>query len=133
MRLLVVDDCVNIVNILTCFLELAGHEADQALNGREALEFLRQNSYDVVITDAMMPEMDGIELCKLIKANYPGIYVIGISGSWRDLNRLKAAGADVCFAKPFHIEEVEKTIESIDKGFDFLRPAKKSLHAWHID
>lgn len=133
MKLLLVDDCADIVDILASLLGSAGHETDQALNGKDAVKFLQQNSYDVVITDAMMPEMDGFELCKFIKSNFPGMYLIGTSGSFKDLNKLKTAGADVCFSKPFHISDVEKTIEEIEKGFSYPPPAELPLHVWQIN
>ena len=113
MKLLIVDDCVDIVNILSSFLELSGHEADKALDGIEAAELLRNNSYDVVITDAEMPRMGGAELCKFIKSDFPATYVIGMSGSFQALNDFKAAGSDICFAKPFHLDEMENAVENI--------------------
>jgi DNA-binding response OmpR family regulator len=113
MKLLIVDDCVDIVNILSSFLELSGHEIDKAPDGVEAVELLRNNSYDVVITDAQMPRMDGVELCKVVKSDFPATYIIGMTGSFNALDAFKAAGADICFAKPFHIDEIENAIENI--------------------
>jgi DNA-binding response OmpR family regulator len=112
MKLLVVDDCVDIVNIVASFLELSDHEVYKAHNGIEAVKLLREKSYNVVITDAEMPEMDGIALCKLIKSSFPDVYIVGISGSFRALNELRVAGADICFSKPFRIDEIEKAIEN---------------------
>jgi DNA-binding response OmpR family regulator len=111
MKLLIVDDCVDIVKIMSSFLEMSDHQVDKAHNGIEAVDLLRNNSYDVVITDAEMPGMDGIELCKFIKSGFPAIYIIGTSGSFYSLDELRDAGADLCFSKPFHIDEVEKAIE----------------------
>jgi DNA-binding response OmpR family regulator len=113
MKLLIVDDCVDIVNILSSFLELSGHEIDKAQNGIEAAELLRNNSYDVVITDGEMPRMNGVELCKVIKSDFPATYIIGMTGSFHALDAFKAAGADICFSKPFHIDEIENAIEEI--------------------
>jgi DNA-binding NtrC family response regulator len=113
MKLLVVDDCADIVKILSSFLELSDHEVDKAHNGIEAIKLLRNNFYDVVITDAEMPEMDGIELCKFIKSRFPAIYIIGTSGSFHALKELKKGGADICFPKPFHIDDMEKAIENL--------------------
>lgn len=113
MKLLIVDDSVDITSILSSFLELSGHEIDKALDGVEAVELLRNNSYDVVITDGEMPRMSGIELCKFIKSDFPATYIIGMSGSFRALNEFKNVGADVCFSKPFHIDEIENAIENI--------------------
>lgn len=113
MKLLIVDDSVDIVNILSSFLELSGYETDKALDGIDAVELLRNNSYNVVITDAEMPRMDGMALCEFIKSDFPATHIIGMSGSFQALNKLKSAGADICFSKPFHIDEIEQAIENL--------------------
>ncbi|MGV8056993.1 MAG: response regulator transcription factor [Smithellaceae bacterium] len=113
MKLLIVDDCVDIVNILASFLELSAYEVDKATDGIEAVELLRNNFYNVVITDAEMPRMDGMELCEFIKTEFPAIYIIGMSGSFQALDKLKDAGADICFSKPFHVVEIERAIENM--------------------
>lgn len=118
MRLLIVDDCREIVNILSSFLELSGYATDGAQNGREAVDLLRNNHYDIVITDAEMPLMDGIELCKFIKDDFPAVYIIGISGSFSSLEKLRNAGADICFAKPFRIDEIENAVGNFLPDYD---------------
>jgi len=110
-KLLVVDDYAEIVNLLSSYLELSGHEIDKALNGGEAVELLRNNSYNVVITDAEMPGMNGMELCKFVKSQFSTTYVVGLSGSFSSLKGLKAAGADICFSKPFDICRIEEIIK----------------------
>jgi DNA-binding response OmpR family regulator len=112
MKLLVVDDSPEIVEILSLFMEMSGYGVDGAHDGIEAVECLQHNSYDVVITDADMPRMNGIEVCKFLKEQFPGVYVIGMSGCYHTLNELKNAGADVCFSKPFNISEIEEVIEN---------------------
>jgi len=112
MKLLVVDDSPDIVEILSATMEMFGHEIDAAYDGTEAVKRLQNNRYDVVITDAKMPIMDGFELCKFIKSQFPGVYIIGISGCFHALKELNNAGADICFFKPFKIEEVEEAIEN---------------------
>jgi DNA-binding response OmpR family regulator len=111
MKLLVVDDYAEIVNILAAYLELSGHEIDKALSGGEAVALLRNNSYDVVITDAEMPGTNGMELCKFLKSRFSATYVIGLSGSFNALKGLKAAGADICFSKPFDICRIEEVVK----------------------
>jgi DNA-binding response OmpR family regulator len=111
MKLLVVDDSSEIVDILYSAMELSGYEVDKAYNGVEALERLKNNSYDVVITDAEMPRMGGVEVCQFLKAQFSAIFVIGMSGCLRALKELKNAGADICFSKPFSIHAVEEAIE----------------------
>ncbi len=112
MKLLIVDDSPEIVEILSSMMELIGHEVSKAYDGTEAVKQLLNNRYEIVITDAKMPIMDGVELCKFIKSQFPGVYIIGISGYADALKQLKDAGADICFSKPFKIEEVEEAIEN---------------------
>jgi DNA-binding response OmpR family regulator len=111
MKLLVVDDNVEIVRLLSSILDLSGHEVGSAYNGMEAIEWLQNNSCDAVITDAKMPKLGGVEVCQFIKLQHPEIYIIGISGSPEALRELANAGADVCFPKPFHIDDIDKAIE----------------------
>lgn len=111
MKILLVDDSADILNILASLLEVSGYESDQALNGTEAIKLLQHNVYDVVITDSEMPGMDGKALCRFIRSELPDLYIIGISGSTQSLDKLRAAGANICFLKPFRIDEIERAIE----------------------
>jgi CheY-like chemotaxis protein len=103
---------MEIVKILSSVLELSGYEVDEAYNGVEAVEHLKGSAYDVVITDAEMPGMGGVDVCKVLKSLHPDTYVIGMSGSFRSLKELKDAGADTCIAKPFNIGKIEEIIEN---------------------
>ena len=110
MRLLVVDDEPNMVNILSLSLKESGHEVDEAYDGIEAVERLRTNSYDVAIIDAIMPNMNGPEVCKFIKSHTPSTYIIGMSGYPESLEKLKNEGADICIIKPFSIDKIKRAI-----------------------
>lgn len=112
MKLLVVDDSPEIVEILSVFMELSGYGVDAAQDGVEAIERLQNGSYDVVITDADMPRMNGVEVCKFLKESYPNVYVIGMTGCFHTLTEFKNAGADICFSKPFRVSEIEEAIEN---------------------
>jgi DNA-binding response OmpR family regulator len=111
MKLLVVDDDPGIVNILSISLKESGYEVDYALDGIAAVEQLRNNSYDVAIIDAIMPRMNGPEVCKFIKSHFPNMYIIGISGYPDSLKKLKNEGADICFTKPFNIGQIKRAIK----------------------
>ena len=112
MRVLVVDDSPEIVKILACNMELSGYSVDEAYDGMEAIEFLRKKKYDVVVTDAEMPRMSGIGVVKYLKARFPDVFVIGMSGSLNALKAFRDVGADICFAKPFNVGKVEQAIEN---------------------
>ena len=112
MKLLVVDDNPDILHILSSIITLFGHGVDEAGDGLEAIRLLQQGRYDVVVTDADMPRVDGIQLCKFLKAQRPDIHVIGMSGNLSALKDLEEAGADICLPKPFGLDEFQSAIEN---------------------
>jgi CheY-like chemotaxis protein len=112
MKLLVVDDSPIVVEVLTSILKLSGHGVDEAYDGIEAVNRLQDNWYDIVITDAQMPGMGGVEVCKFLKSQFPDVYIVGMSGCSRSLKELKDAGAHICLSKPFDMNEVEEVIKS---------------------
>jgi len=112
MRLLVVDDEPSVVIILSLSLKEFGYEVDGAHDGIEAVERLQNSSYDVAIIDAIMPNMNGSEVCKFIKSHNPSTYIIGISGYPDSLKKLKNEGADICFTKPFSIDQIKRAIKN---------------------
>jgi CheY-like chemotaxis protein len=113
MQVLVVEGNTGISQVLSAFLKRCGHVVDETNNGRDAIRQLQNSPYDIVITDSEIVSVDGPELCKFIKSQFRGIYVIGISGYLSALKDLKDAGADICFSKPFDIDYVKKAIDCI--------------------
>jgi CheY-like chemotaxis protein len=111
MKVLVVEGNGGIAQVLSTFVKLCGHVADEASYGGEAIRRLQGSRYDIVITDSEIIGVDGAELCKYIKSHFQDIYVIGISGYLSALKDLADAGADVCFSKPFEIDQVRKAID----------------------
>jgi DNA-binding NtrC family response regulator len=76
LKILVVDDEQDYCNVMKVILSAKGHQADYALSGADALALMGRKSYDLVITDLMMPEIDGRQLLNEVKASYPGTEVI---------------------------------------------------------
>ncbi|HWQ77249.1 MAG TPA: sigma-54 dependent transcriptional regulator [Anaerovoracaceae bacterium] len=76
LKILVVDDEQDYCNVMKVILSAKGHQADYALSGADALSLMARKSYDLVISDLMMPEMDGRQLLNEIKASHPGTEVI---------------------------------------------------------
>jgi DNA-binding response OmpR family regulator len=111
MKVLVVESNSGIAQLLSSFLRRCGHVVDEASYGREAIRKLQSSRYDIVITDSEIISVDGAELCKYIKTHFQDIYVIGISGYLSALKDLADAGADVCFSKPFDIDQLRKVID----------------------
>ena len=112
MKLLVVDDNPDILQLLSSMITLFGHGVDEAGDGLEAIRLLEKGWYDVVVTDADMPRVDGIQLCRFLKTQRPDIRVIGMSGNMSALKEMENAGADMCLPKPFGLDEFHSAIDN---------------------
>ena len=119
-RILVVDDEEMIRAMLRKVLERAGHEAGGAADGNEALRLQRENAADVVVTDIIMPDMDGTELIIILKREFPDTKIIAISGGGRIgpqgyLQLAKRFGADRTFGKPFEVSDFMEAVDEVLK------------------
>lgn len=123
-RLLVVDDDIEIRNYICNELATAYHIMTCA-NGKEAVALALKETPDLIISDIMMPEMDGITLCRKIKQNVninhiPVILLTAKSDEEDNLEGL-GIGADAYIVKPFNLDILNKTIQNIIKNRKILR------------
>lgn len=114
--LLIVDDDPQLLSYLIDALEFSGYTLLQAKNGREALEIAAGQHVDVLLTDLVMPERDGVGLIRQLKERQPELRVVAMSGRSRtdlsvnSLELVRVLGADVVLQKPFTIDELEAAI-----------------------
>ncbi len=115
MRMLIVDDEVAIAAALKELLELDGHEAALAQNGREASVLLEQQTFDLVITDYIMPEMNGGDLIAHIRqhAGLGDLPIILVSAGHVKHNELPIDGF---LRKPFSFDDLMEKIEQATGG-----------------
>jgi DNA-binding NtrC family response regulator len=123
-KILVIDDESEIRNLLKEVLLTEGYEIDVTSNGAEGLEIIkRKGPFDIVLTDIKMPTMDGIELMKHIRKNWPDIAIIIMTG-YADINSARIAikqGAYDYIRKPFNISEMMTSIENTLKRLRLSR------------
>lgn len=114
-RVLVVDDSPTGRALVMRGLDAVGHETAPAATGKEALEALRSAEFDVVLMDMEMPEMDGIEATRLIRASGSDIPIVGISAHAFNTDRQACldAGMNEHIVKPFRIESVQMAMERL--------------------
>ena len=116
MRILFVDDSEVWRETVSEFLSQAGHEVQCVASAREALHVLRETRCRLVITDWEMPEMDGLELCRAIRAEqssgYVYIIVLTCHDNPEDTVKGLAAGADDFITKPFHAGELAMRVRA---------------------
>lgn len=114
-RILIVDDDPAVLKLLGIAIASFGFEFAAARNGREAITTLQKQEFEIIITDMMMPEVDGMQLLEHVKKNYPRTDVIVVTGytgtfSYMDVVR---AGASDFITKPFNFDELEAKINRI--------------------
>lgn len=115
MKVLVVDDNVDMREMLHDMLPALGYECEVAANGNEALNILKNDQIPIVISDVVMPEMNGIELLSKIKEKYSKIDVISITGHSREytFTDMISAGASDFIIKPFSTDELVAKLSRI--------------------
>lgn len=122
MNVLLVEDSPEVSLSVREILSGAGHSVDDAENGKAALGKLADKSYDLVVSDIWMPEMDGIALLKEIRGNGNDVPVVVISGGAPNAPLTYTAplastfGANAVIYKPFEKEELLKTIDAVIAG-----------------
>jgi two-component system cell cycle response regulator len=122
LKILLVDDDQSILEILADLMAIFGHDYVSAQNGVEAIEKLKHNFFDIVLTDMIMPDIDGMELLKHIKKNYPNIKVMVVTGyerafTYTDVIR---AGASDFISKPFNTDELEAKINRLVREIELM-------------
>ena len=116
MRILVADDDRDTRELLTKFLNLWDHEVVTAVDGDEAIGILRKEPISLVISDWMMPNVDGVELCRNIRSaaldRYIYVILLTAKNAKHELVTGMAAGADDFIVKPFNKGELEVRIRA---------------------
>lgn len=113
-RVLVVDDEKLIVKGIRFSLEQDDMEVDCAYDGEEALEMARQNQYDMILLDVMLPKMTGFEVCQQIR-EFSNVPIVMLTAKGDDMDKILGLeyGADDYITKPFNILEVKARIKAI--------------------
>jgi two-component system, OmpR family, KDP operon response regulator KdpE len=141
-HILIVDDESQIARVLRTSLSSHGYDIRVANDGETALEIMKDWSPDLVITDLAMPNMDGLELCRRLRAKTQiPIIVLSVRGEERTKVKALDAGADDYMTKPFGIEELlarvrahlrrvqteESELDPIDAGDFKIDPGARSV------
>ena len=113
-KVLVVDDEKLIVKGLRFSLEQDGMEVDCAYDGEEAVEKAKENKYDIILLDLMLPKMDGLEVCQQIR-EFSNVPIVMLTAKGEDMDKILGLeyGADDYITKPFNILEVKARIKAI--------------------
>ena len=116
MRILLIDDEQMVRKIVRKMLERSGHDVTEAENGRLGLEQLKAGAFELVLTDIIMPEMEGVETLVTVREQYPDVKVIAMSGGGRTgnidfLGTAEKLGASAILHKPFTLSALTAAME----------------------
>lgn len=116
--ILLVDDDQQFRSMLGAVLSRAGYEVQEACNGNEATEMYRSHQPDLVITDLIMPDKEGLETIREIRHSNPDARIIAMSGGGRNgfvsyLRVARTFGAQVVLDKPFSHQEILEAVRGV--------------------
>jgi hypothetical protein len=137
LRILVADDAEINRELVIELLRKRGHHAEGVTDGRQAIEALERNRFDVLLLDEEMPRMTGLEATRAIRKQEAGTgkrqIIIGLTGhaTEEDEHRFREAGMDTCLAKPVHMDKLYQTVETMGRGVD-QSAARKSAEQVQI-
>lgn len=116
--ILLVDDDASVLDVMSEMLRLEGHNVTVAENGAEAVKCVNNTEFDLVITDLIMPEKEGLETIADIRRRYAEMPIIAISGGGRlgpndYLETARFIGANATLAKPFARTDLIDAVDSL--------------------
>ena len=114
-KILVVEDDTQIQELIVEFLESENYIVDTASDGVEGYEKFKENKYDLIILDVMMPKLDGYSLCKMIKKNDAEVSIIFLTALGDESSEIKGFDlkADDYISKPFSFNILIKRVEAV--------------------
>ena len=122
-RLLIVEDNADIASLIQLHAKDIDCESDIACDGRQALQMFKQKNYQLVILDLMLPEIDGLEVCRQLRATANYVPILMLTSKSSELDRVLGLemGADDYITKPFSIPELMARIKGQFRRADALQ------------
>lgn len=115
-KILIVDDEEKIVEVIEAYLKKEGYETQTAYNGKEVIEKFRDENYDLIILDLMLPDINGEDVCSTIRET-SDIPIIMLTAKIEDTDRINGfnLGCDDYICKPFNVKELVLRVKAILK------------------
>ncbi len=119
-RILIIDDDDTLRGIIVKSLKHAGYDVRDTNNGRKGVELYREDPVDLVVTDLVMPEQEGMETIKILHREFPDLPIIamsgGLDGSPLYLELTRRLGAKCTLTKPFTLQQLKEAIAAVLAG-----------------
>lgn len=133
-KILIVEDEANVVSLLKRGLEEDGYEVSVAMDGSVGLEMAMQHSFDLLIVDLMLPGINGIEICKQLRAHNSPLSILMLTalGSTENIVTGLDSGADDYLVKPFKLAELKARIRNLIRRNNKVEPEAESANVLSI-
>ena len=120
---MLVDDELSVQKLLTYPLRKEGYDVIPALDGREALERLRDDNFDLVVLDVMLPRMDGFDVCRAIRSRST-VPIIMLTAKTEETDKVLGLelGADDYITKPFSVREFRSRVKAVLRRAELAQP-----------
>lgn len=134
-QLLICEDDNNLQALMKTYLEKAGYNCHTSNHGKDALDMLEQTHIDLLITDVMMPIMDGHQLIKEVKMLYPTLPIMMYSALdiLDEKRRGYEAGIDDYIVKPIDFKELTYKVQALLKRYDAINSQRLNFKHSHLD
>ncbi|NOU94572.1 response regulator [Paenibacillus sp. LMG 31456] len=128
-QVLIIEDDNHIRRFVAINLERNGFEVSEAALGRQALQHIALNRPDVIVLDLMLPDMDGFEICRMLREIDPDIVIIIITARGQDMDKIKGLGlgADDYIVKPFNPLELVARIRTVLRRTQYVEKRHRKV------
>tara|TARA_R110001592_G_scaffold138511_5_gene357758 strand:- start:60247 stop:60945 length:699 start_codon:yes stop_codon:yes gene_type:complete len=133
-KILIVEDDHDINNLLAINLRASGYEIESSENGMQGLKMAQACAYDLIILDLMLPEIDGLEICRRLRGEGKTTPIIMLTAKDGEIDRVLGLemGADDYLTKPFSVRELQARVKAQLRRVDMMRqpdiPLKEVLN-----
>jgi DNA-binding response OmpR family regulator len=133
-RILLVDDEQSVQKLLAYPLRKEGYEVVPAMDGEEALERCRGQSFDLIVLDVMLPKLDGFDVCRQIRAQ-SSVPIIMLTAKAEEFDKVLGLelGADDYITKPFSMREFRSRVKAVLRRSDLLREEQREEEPLETD
>ncbi|MCP5208150.1 MAG: response regulator transcription factor [Hahellaceae bacterium] len=137
-KILIVEDDHDINNLVAMNLKAAGYDVEKTEHGGQGLQMALTGSYDLMILDIMLPEVDGLEICRRLRAQGTTTPIMMLTAKDGEIDRVVGLemGADDYLTKPFSVRELQARVKAMLRRVEMMRqadvPTDETLHVGEL-